>query len=144
MKKRAQTWQSFSLGRCRVVSGTSLGPSHVLSENVGVFPYDNPISRCRKTWKPGCSGSWFSTSKKPSCPPLRQIGLRENLQDVPLIFAGKNNGFRLRFSLKPSHWIIYARKTIAAGYPSAFMGFPSARELLKDGCGDQAKHYRPW
>ena len=32
------------------------------------------------------------------------IGLRENLQDFP-IFNGKIYGFRLRFSLKPIHWL---------------------------------------
>ena len=32
------------------------------------------------------------------------IGLREHLQEPP-IFHGKNHGFRLRFSLKPIHWV---------------------------------------
>ena len=43
------------------------------------------------------------------------IGLRENLQETP-ISNGKNHGFRLRFSLKPIHWINGWSKTIKLPY----------------------------
>ena len=45
---------------------------------------------------------WLSFS------PLHRIGWWENLNRKPMetpIFDGKNHGFRLRFSLKPIHWL---------------------------------------
>jgi hypothetical protein len=78
------------------------------AEDVAVFPFEaiptlqqNPRGEMRHT--PSCCGCCGSCQER--CEIICQwIGLRENLQENP-IFNGTIYGFRLRFSLKPIHWI---------------------------------------
>ena len=108
-----QTWNI--LGR---LSGFSSGWWYVK------LIWDTYHRAMRRMWD--ISLAWFTTVLAQNCPNqlpsiLPVIGLREKNQE-PMVFNIKYGGVRLKFSLKPIHWILDDLEfTIPSGFHRVFL-----------------------